>query len=97
MKKQALIASGIAFSCALAVPMAGYFSAIGNQALLNAPVIWQVQCSRSWFEYRRAQWLAGSGATEIQYRGVEPARIDELAAAAVKLAVCTASAQSGPT
>ncbi len=31
------------------------FSAIGNQALLQAPVILQVQCSRSWFEYRRAQ------------------------------------------
>ena len=30
------------------------FSAIGNQALLQAPVILQVQCSRSWFEYRRA-------------------------------------------
>lgn len=193
--------------CAPAVQTAGFFSAIGNHALLDAPVIWQVQCSRSWFEYRRApdgallkdapplritrefderrdafleaaahgavllspcishgereiarlaferghrvitlgnkgfsplykpggrlfgqcaggnllmlapaawpyvpgekpmtrldacilnrlaQWLAGSGATEIQYRGVEPAHIDELAAAAVKLAVCTASAQ----
>lgn len=40
-------------NCAPALPSAG-FSAIGNQALLRAPVILQVQCSRSWFEYRRA-------------------------------------------
>lgn len=193
--------------CAPALPSAGLFSAIGNQALLRAPVIWQVQCSRSWFEYRRApdgtllkdapplritrefeerrdafleeaahgavllspcishgereiarlaferghrvitlsnkgfnplykpggklfgqcaggnllmlapaawpyvpgekpmtridacvlnrlaQWLAGSGATEIQYRGVSPARIDELAAAAVRLASGRADTQ----
>ncbi len=39
--------------CAPALQSAG-FSAIGNQALLQAPVILQVQCSRSWFEYRRA-------------------------------------------
>ena len=41
--------------CAPALPSAGlaHFAAIGNQALLRAPVIWQVQCSRSWFEYRR--------------------------------------------
>ena len=40
--------------CAPALQSAG-FSAIGNHALLRAPVILQVQCSRSWFEYRRAQ------------------------------------------
>ena len=41
--------------CAPALQSAGisHFAAIGNQALLRAPVIWQVQCSRSWFEYRR--------------------------------------------
>lgn len=41
--------------CAPALPSAGlaHFAAIGNQALLRAPVIWQVQCSRSWFEYHR--------------------------------------------
>ena len=37
-----------------AVPTAGYFSAIGNLALLDAPNVFQVQCSRSFFEYRRA-------------------------------------------
>ena len=37
-----------------AMPMAGFFSAIGNLALLDAPNIFQVQCSRSFFEYRRA-------------------------------------------
>lgn len=36
-----------------AVPTAGYFSAIGNLALLDAPNVFQVQCSRSFFEYRR--------------------------------------------
>lgn len=190
----------LAAPCAPAVQTAGlaHFAAIGNQELLRAPTIWQVQCSRSWFEYRRdasgallkgapplrstpefeerreafleaakrgavllspcishgereiarnafecgyrvitlsnkgfnplykpggklfdqcaggnllmlapaawpyvpgekkmtrpdacilnriAQWLAGSGAVEIRYQGVEPARIDELALAAVK-------------
>jgi REP element-mobilizing transposase RayT len=197
--------------CAPTLPSVGYFSAIGNHALLDAPVIWQVQCSRSWFEYRRAtdgallkdapplritrefeerrdafldaaangavllspcishgereiarlaferghhvvtlgnkgfnplykpggklfgrcaggnllmlapaawpyvpgekpmtrldacilnrlaQWIAGSGATEIQYRGVSPAHIDELAAAAVKLALGSAGAQTKGT
>ena len=37
-----------------AVPTAGFFAAIGNLALLDAPNIFQVQCSRSFFEYRRA-------------------------------------------
>ena len=37
-----------------AVPTAGYFSAIGNLALLDEPNVFQVQCSRSFFEYRRA-------------------------------------------
>ena len=32
---------------------------------------------------RIAQWLAGDGAVEIKYRGVEPAHIDRLAAAAI--------------
>lgn len=35
-----------------AVPTAGCFSAIGNLALLDAPNVFQVQCSRSFFEYR---------------------------------------------
>ena len=190
----------LAIPCAPTMQTAGlaHFAAIGNQGLLRAPTIWQVQCSRSWFEYRRdasgallkgapplrstpefeerreafleaakrgavllspcishgereiarnafecgyrvitlsnkgfnplykpggklfdqcaggnllmlapaawpyvpgekkmtrpdacilnriAQWLAGSGAVEIRYQGVEPARIDELALAAVK-------------
>ena len=33
---------------------------------------------------RIAQWLAGEGAVEIKYRGVEPAHIDRLAAAAIE-------------
>ena len=33
---------------------------------------------------RIAQWLAGDGAVEIKYRGVEPAHIDRLAAAAIE-------------
>ena len=37
-----------------ALPTAGSFSAIGNLALLDAPNVFQVQCSRSFFEYRRA-------------------------------------------
>jgi len=37
-----------------AVPTAGFFAAIGNLALLDEPNIFQVQCSRSFFEYRRA-------------------------------------------
>ena len=41
-------------SCAPAVPTAGFFAAIGNLALLGAPNVFQVQCSRSFFEYRRA-------------------------------------------
>ena len=41
-------------TAAPAVPTAGYFSAIGNLALLDAPNVFQVQCSRSFFEYRRA-------------------------------------------
>lgn len=41
-------------SAAPAVPTAGYFAAIGNLALLDAPNVFQVQCSRSFFEYRRA-------------------------------------------
>ena len=40
-------------TAAPAVPTAGYFSAIGNLALLDAPNVFQVQCSRSFFEYRR--------------------------------------------
>lgn len=36
------------------VPTAGLFAAIGNLALLDAPNVFQVQCSRSFFEYRRA-------------------------------------------
>ena len=37
-----------------AMPTAGYFAAIGNLALLDAPNVFQVQCSRSFFEYQRA-------------------------------------------
>ena len=37
-----------------AVLTAGFFAAIGNLALLDEPTIFQVQCSRSFFEYRRA-------------------------------------------
>ena len=37
-----------------AVPTAGFFAAIGNLALLDEPNVFQVQCSRSFFEYRRA-------------------------------------------
>ena len=36
------------------VPTVGFFAAIGNLALLDAPNIFQVQCSRSFFAYRRA-------------------------------------------
>ena len=37
-----------------------HFSAIGNHFLLEAPVIFQVQCSRSFFAYRRER-LSGGG------------------------------------
>ena len=47
-------ASATASAGAPAVPTAGFFAAIGNLALLDAPNIFQVQCSRSFFEYRRA-------------------------------------------
>ena len=30
-----------------------HFQAIGNEALLGAPAIYQIQCSRSWLAYRR--------------------------------------------
>ena len=46
--------SASATASAPAVPTAGLFSAIGNLALLDAPNVFQVQCSRSFFEYRRA-------------------------------------------
>ncbi len=37
-----------------------HFSAIGNHFLLEAPVIFQVQCSRSFFAYRRERLSGGS-------------------------------------
>ena len=46
--------SATASAGAPAVPTAGFFAAIGNLALLDAPNSFQVQCSRSFFEYRRA-------------------------------------------
>ncbi len=38
---------------ALAKPMTLHFQAIGNEALLKAPAIFQIQCSRSYLAYRR--------------------------------------------
>ena len=34
---------------------------------------------------RLAQWIAGEGAAEIDYKGMEPGNIDELARAAAKV------------
>ncbi len=42
----------------------GHFSAIGNHFLLDAPVIHQVQCSRSDFEYAREELTAPPHAAE---------------------------------
>ena len=44
---------GVGVSPAPAVPTAGWFSAIGNSFLLLQREIFQVQCSRSFFAYRR--------------------------------------------
>ena len=38
---------------ALAKPMTLHFQAIGNEALLKVPAIFQIQCSRSYLAYRR--------------------------------------------
>ena len=38
---------------ALAKPMTLHFQAIGNEVLLKAPAIFQIQCSRSYLAYRR--------------------------------------------
>jgi hypothetical protein len=38
---------------ASAKPMTLHFQAIGNEALLKAPAIFQIQCSRSYLAYRR--------------------------------------------
>jgi len=38
---------------ASAEPLVAHFEAIGNEALLKAPTIFQIQCSRSYLAYRR--------------------------------------------
>lgn len=38
---------------ASAEPLIGHFEAIGNEALLKSPMIFQVQCSRSYLAYKR--------------------------------------------
>ena len=38
---------------ALAEPLVAHFEAIGNEALLKAPTIFQIQCSRSYLAYKR--------------------------------------------
>ena len=41
-------------------PRVGWFAAIGNHNLLARPRLYQVQCSRSYFEYRRERLVGGS-------------------------------------
>ena len=70
-----------------------HLSAIGNQALLRAPVIWQVQCSRSWFEYRRdarGALLKDAPPQRITYEFEErrDAFLEEAAHGAVLLSPC---------
>jgi len=45
--------SGCSVGLASAKPMTLHFQAIGNEALLKAPAIFQIQCSRSYLAYRR--------------------------------------------
>lgn len=50
-------------------PGLGFFSAVGNHFLLDAPVRLQVQCSRSIFSYRRAAKAGGGRKIERDAHG----------------------------
>ena len=73
-------------------PSGGYFEACAEgRLLLMAPAAWPHQTQAkdmTRFDAtalnRIAQWLAGDGAIEINYHGMRPANIDELAEKAVE-------------
>ena len=73
-------------------PSGGYFEACAEgRLLLLAPAAWPCQTQAkdmTRFDAtalnRIAQWLAGDGAIEINYHGMRPANIDELAEKAVE-------------
>ena len=75
-------------------PKVGWFAAIGNHNLLARPRLYQVQCSRSYFEYRRERLAGGSWrilrdvageplVAKIDYKGARLSNVDLLAAIAV--------------
>lgn len=57
--------------------MIGHFEAIGNCHLLS----------------RLCQWLAGEDALEINYHGMKPANIDQLAKVAAQVEACRTSGE----
>lgn len=79
---------------ALAKPMTLHFQAIGNEALLKAPAIFQIQCSRSYLAYRRVA-KPGGGLKIARDESVRPIIETETGEFREKLEVLLAMAAKG--
>ena len=86
--------SGGSVGLALAKPMTLHFQAIGNEALLKAPAIFQIQCSRAYLAYRRVA-KPGGGLKIARDEGGRPIIETETGEFREKLEVLLAMAAKG--